>query len=333
MKPRLPSTAAGPRYLDKIPSCEKVRPLANVLQVGEFPSAQQQVIDAELQRYSEGDLQRNPALAEKIEAILTRSSYQVPATLVSRLPKLRIISTSGVGFDGVPLAVTRSNGVVVTHTPGVLDAAVCELAIGLLLSLLRHIPSADRFVREGAWANHLFPLTLSLAGKKVGIVGLGRIGQGIARRLAAFDVDIAYCGQEIKQSPYTFMSDLQTLATFADILILCCPGGEKTCHLIDSAVLSCLGPQGVLVNVSRGSVVNETDLIEALENRLIRGAALDVFEKEPLIESRLAALDTVVLTPHVGSATEETRHAMLRLALDNIHNVLAGQAPLTPIPS
>jgi len=307
-------------------------PLPNVLQVGEFPSAQQQVIDAELQRYSEEDLQRNPALAEKIEAILTRSSYQVPAALVSRLPKLRIISTSGVGFDGVPLAVTRSNGVVVTHTPGVLDAAVCELAIGLLLSLLRHIPSADRFVREGTWANQLFPLTLSLAGKKVGIVGLGRIGQGIARRLAAFDVDIAYCGEEIKQSPYTFMSDLQTLATFADILILCCPGGEKTRHLIDGAVLSCLGPKGVLVNVSRGSVVNETDLIQALENRLIRGAALDVFEKEPLIESSLAALDTVVLTPHVGSATEETRHAMLRLALDNIHNVLAGQDALTPVP-
>lgn len=313
--------------------------LPNVLQVGEFPIAQQQVIDAELQRYSEEDLQRNPALSERIEAVLTRSSYQLPAGLVSRLPKLKIISTSGVGFDGIPLDAARSTGVIVTHTPGVLDAAVCELAIGLLISLLRRIPSADRFVREGTWAKQLFPLTLSLAGKKVGIVGLGRIGQGIARRLAAFDVDIAYCGEEMKQSPYTFMSDLQTLATFADILILCCPGlilccpgGERTRHLIDSAVLSCLGPKGVLVNVSRGSVVNETDLIRALKNRLVRGAALDVFEQEPLIESRLAALDNVILTPHVGSATEETRNAMLRLALDNIHNVLAGQDPLTPVP-
>ena len=303
----------------------------NVLQVGEFPAAQQHVIDAELQRYTQEDLQRDPALSAVVEAVLTRSSYQLPAELVSQLPRLKIISTSGVGFDGIPLDAARSRGVVVTNTPGVLDAAVCELAIGLLLSLLRRIPSADRFVRDGTWQNQIFPLTMSLAGKRVGIVGLGRIGQGIARRLAAFDVDVAYCGEEVRDAPYTFMSDLQALATFADILILCCPGGEQTYHLINSKVLSCLGTNGVLVNVSRGTVVNEADLIDALENRLIRGAALDVFEKEPLIESRLAALDNVILTPHVGSATEETRHAMLRLALDNIHNVLAGQDPLTPV--
>lgn len=306
--------------------------LPNVLQVGEFPSAQQQVIDAELQRHTEEDLQRSPALADVIEAVLTRSSYQLPAGLVSQLPKLKIISTSGVGFDGIPLDAARTAGVVVTHTPGVLDAAVCELAIGLLLSLLRRIPSADRFVRDGSWEHQLFPLASSLAGKRVGIVGLGRIGQGIARRLSTFDVDIAYCGEEVKNAPYTFMNDLQQLATFADILILCCPGGEKTHHLINGSILSCLGARGVLINVSRGTVVNEADLIEALERRSIRGAALDVFEKEPLIGSRLAALDNVILTPHLGSATEETRHAMLRLALDNIHQVLAGQEPLTPVP-
>ncbi|WP_285424252.1 2-hydroxyacid dehydrogenase [Pseudomonas sp. efr-133-TYG-103a] len=304
--------------------------LPNVLQVGEFPTAQQQVIDRELNRYSVEDLQRNPALSENIVAVLTRSSYQLPVELIG-LPKLRIISTSGVGFDGIPLEAARDAGVVVTNTPGVLDAAVCELAIGLLLSLLRRIPTADRFVRSGTWETQNFPLTLSLAGKKAGIVGLGRIGQGIARRLAAFDVDIAYCGEQISNSPYTFMDNLQRLATFADILILSCPGGEDTRHLIDSAVLSCLGSNGMLINVSRGTVVCEADLIDALESHTIRGAALDVFEKEPLLGSKLAAMDNVVLTPHVGSATEETRHAMLRLALDNIHRVLAGQDPLTPV--
>jgi len=306
-------------------------PRPNVLQIGEFPSAQQEIIDAEVRRYAEEDLQRNPAVSEGIEAILTRSSYQFPASLLASLPNLKIIATSGVGFDGIPVDAARSRGVIVTNTPGVLDAAVCELAIGLLLSLLRRIPSADRFVRDEAWAHELFPLTSSLAGKRIGIVGLGRIGQGIARRLAGFDVEIAYCGAKVDEVPYVMLGDVQELATFADILIVCCPGGDKTRHLINSAVLSALGPGGFLVNVSRGTVVDEAALIEALENGLIRGAALDVFEKEPLIGSRLATLSNVVLTPHAGSATEETRQTMLRLALDNIHRVLDGSRALTPV--
>jgi lactate dehydrogenase-like 2-hydroxyacid dehydrogenase len=310
---------------------EKMMPLPNVLQIGEFPSAQQNIIDAEVRRYAEEDLQQDPAVSEGIEAILTRSVYQLPASLLARLPNLRIIATSGVGFDGIPLDAARSRGVIVTNTPGVLDAAVCELAIGLLLSLLRRIPAADRFVREDAWAHELFPLTSSLAGKKIGIVGLGRIGQGIARRLAGFDVEIAYCGAKVEGVPYVMISDVRALATFADILIVCCPGGEKTRHLINGAVLSSLGSSGFLINVSRGTVVDEAALIDALENGLIRGAALDVFDKEPLIGSKLATFNNVILTPHVGSATEETRHVMLRLALDNIHRVLDGGSALTPV--
>ncbi|MBU9681880.1 2-hydroxyacid dehydrogenase [Burkholderia gladioli] len=306
-------------------------PHPNVLQIGEFPSAQQDIIDAEVRRYAEEDLQRDPAVSEGIEAILTRSSYQVPASLLASLPNLKIIATSGVGFDGIPLDAARSRGVVVTNTPGVLDAAVCELAIGLLLSLLRRIPSADRFVRDEAWAHELFPLTSSLAGKRIGIVGLGRIGQGIARRLAGFDVEIAYCGSKVEGLPYAMISDVRELASFADILIVCCPGGDRTRHLIDGVVLSALGSSSFLVNVSRGTVVDEAALIDALENGLIRGAALDVFEKEPLIGSRLTTLSNVVLTPHAGSATEETRHTMLRLALDNIHRVLDGSCALTPV--
>jgi len=306
-------------------------PRPNVLQIGEFPSAQQDIINAEVRRYAQEDLQRDPAVSRGIEAILTRSSYQLPASLLASLPNLKIIATSGVGFDGIPLDAARSRGVIVTNTPGVLDAAVCELAIGLLLSLLRRIPSADRFIRDGAWAHELFPLTSSLAGKGIGIVGLGRIGQGIARRLAGFDVEIAYCGSKVEGLPYEIFSDVQKLAAFADILIVCCPGGDRTRHLIDGAVLSALGSSGFLVNVSRGTVVDEAALIDALEKGLIRGAALDVFEKEPLIGSRLATLSNVVLTPHVGSATEETRHTMLRLALDNIHRVLDGSCALTPV--
>ena len=284
-----------------------------------------------MRRYAEEDLQRNPAVSEGIEAILTRSSYQLPASLLESLPNLKIIATSGVGFDGIPVDAARSRRVIVTNTPGVLDAAVCELAIGLLLSLLRRIPSADRFVRDEAWAHELFPLTSSLAGKRIGIVGLGRIGQGIARRLAGFDVEIAYCGAKVEGVPCVMLADVQELATFADILIVCCPGGDKTRHLINGAVLSALGSSGFLVNVSRDTVVDEAALIDALANGAIRGAALDVFEKEPLIGSKLATFSNVVLTPHAGSATEETRHTMLRLALDNIHRVLDGSCALTPV--
>lgn len=307
-------------------------PLPCVLQIGQFPTAQQSVIDAELRRYAESDIEQDTTVATRIQAILTRSNYQVPASWLARLPHLKVIATSGVGFDGIPVAAARAASVTVTHTPGVLDAAVCELAIGLLLSLMRRIPTADQFVRSEAWAGELFPLTSSLEGKRIGIVGLGRIGRGIAQRLAGFGVEISYCGSTRQEAPYGFFQDIRALAEYADILVVCCPGGEKTRHLIDAQVLDRLGPQGFLVNVSRGTVVDERALTDALTDGKIRGAALDVFEAEPLVNSPLAKLPNVVLTPHAGSATEETRQAMLRLALDNIHRVLAGQSALTPVP-
>lgn len=307
-------------------------PLPCVLQIGQFPAAQQSVIDGELLRYTEKDMERDEAMRASIQAILTRSNYQVPASWLARLPQLKVIATSGVGFDGIPVAAARAAGVVVTHTPGVLDGAVCELAIGLLLSLLRRIPAADQFVRSQAWALELFPLTSSLEGKRVGIVGLGRIGRGIAQRLAGFGVEIGYCGSARQEVPYGFFQDIRALAEYADILMVCCPGGDTTRHLINADVLGLLGPRGFLVNVSRGSVVDEPALIEALATGGIRGAALDVFEAEPLINSPLTQLPNVVLMPHAGSATEETRQTMLRLALDNIHRVLDGQGALTPVP-
>jgi len=302
-----------------------------ILKIGSFPEAMQRVIDAEFACHDAAEVERSTELHGRIRAIVTRSNYAVPLALVQALPRLAVIATSGVGHDGIPVAAAKARGVVVTNTPGVLDGAVSELAIGLLLALLRKIPDADRFVRAGGWSEGLYPLTTGLAGKRVGIVGLGRIGRGIARRLAGFDVEIAYTGTRAQDLPYGFVAEVGALAEASDILIVCCRGGEATRHLIDAGVLERLGPEGFLVNVARGSVVDEAALTAALAAGRLRGAALDVFETEPLADSPLRRLANTVFSPHAGSATEETRRVMLRLALDNIHRVLAGQPALTPL--
>ncbi|MFX1689701.1 2-hydroxyacid dehydrogenase [Paraburkholderia sp. A2RI-6] len=301
-----------------------------VLKLGTFPDELQRVIDDELQCYSEEEVVEEAPLRAQIGAIITRSNYRISPELLCNLPKLRIIATSGVGYDGIPVAAAKERGVVVTNTPGVLDAAVCELAVGLLLAVLRKIPSMDRHVRSGDWKHGSYPLTTGLSGKRVGIVGLGRIGHGIAKRLVPFGVEIAYAGRN-QALTYRHYNDVQQLADCVDILILSCPGGPATHHLVNADVLERLGSQGFLVNVSRGSVVDEAALAAALHNGVIRGAALDVFESEPLINSPLLHLPNVVFTPHAGSATEETRRAMLRITLDNIHRVLDGLDALTPV--
>ncbi|MBN3725114.1 NAD(P)-dependent oxidoreductase [Burkholderia sp. Ac-20379] len=304
---------------------------SQVLKIGAFPDALAPTIDAELDCHSEAALERDPALAGRIEAIITRSNYRIAPELIDALPALKIIATSGVGHDGIPVAHAKARGIVVTNTPGVLDAAVCELAVGLLLALLRKIPAMDRHVRSGAWRDGPYPLTNGLAGKRVGIVGLGRIGKGIAARLAPFDVELAYCGGAAQPVAYRWHADAEALAEQSDILIVCCPGGAATHRLIGAAVLERLGPQGFLVNVARGTVVDEAALTAALTSGTIRGAALDVFESEPLADSPLREMANTVLTPHAGSATEETRRTMLRLMLDNVHRVLSGEAALSAV--
>ncbi|HEX7931855.1 MAG TPA: 2-hydroxyacid dehydrogenase [Paraburkholderia sp.] len=301
-----------------------------VLKIGVFPDELQRVIDAELQCYSEEQIMEDAALRAQIGAIITRSNYRISPELLDQLPMLSIIATSGVGYDGIPVAAARERGIVVTNTPGVLDSAVCELAVGLLLAMLRKIPAMDQYVRSGAWKTAPYSLTTGLAGKRVGIVGLGRIGGGIAERLIPFGVEIAYTGREQAVS-YGHFGDVQQLAYYADVLILSCPGGPATHHLVNAEVLKCLGSEGFLVNVARGSVIDETALAAALQDKVIRGAALDVFESEPLIESPLLHEANVVLAPHAGSATEETRRTMLRITLDNIHRVLDGHEALTPV--
>jgi lactate dehydrogenase-like 2-hydroxyacid dehydrogenase len=308
------------------------RSLETLIEIGEFAPELQQQIDREFRCLTVEEVLGDEALRTSVKGIVTRSNYKVPLDVVEALPALKVIATSGVGFDGIPVAWAQQRGIVVTHTPGVLDAAVCELAVGLLLALLREIPQADRHVRSGAWQRSLYPLTTSLADKRVGIVGLGRIGKGIAQRLAPFGVQLAYAGRRQKEAPYRHFADAKAMAAEIDIMILACKGGAETRHLVNADVLKALG-SGFLVNISRGTVVDEAALFDALTAGSLRGAALDVFEDEPLRDSPLLGLPNLLFSPHAGSATTETRSAMLRLTLDNLHAVLAGRPAKTPVPT
>jgi len=302
-----------------------------ILQVGEFPGPMQALVDERYDCWREPDLESYPGRTARVRGIVTRSNYAVPATLIERLPGLRIIATCGVGYDLIPVDFASARGITVTNTPEVLNDAVAELCIGLMLSMLRQIPTADRFVREGEWTRRTFPLTANLAGKRVGIVGMGRIGREIADRLTPFKVELGYHARTPRALPWRFEPDLQALAGWSDILILAVPGGVATAGMIDAEVLEALGPDGYLVNMARGSVVDEPALIEALAHHRIAGAALDVFEAEPQIDPRFATFDNVVLVPHVGSATHETRSAMVKLMLDNLEQFFRTGQALTPV--
>jgi lactate dehydrogenase-like 2-hydroxyacid dehydrogenase len=320
---------AQPAPAGSIDAGARARP--HLLQVGEFPPELQDEIDREFTVHSFAAATVDAGLAASIVGIITRSNYTITAEMIAAFPNLRIVATSGVGYDGIPLDAARARGITVTNTPGVLDAAVCELALGILLALLRRIPQGDAYTRSGAWSKAAFPLTTSLAGKSVGILGLGRIGQGIAKRLAPFDVRLFYSGSAKPGLPYTRVGSVIELARTVDILFVCCRGGAATEKLVNAAVLEALGPEGFLINMSRGSVVDEAALVEALKHGAIKGAGLDVYNNEPEPDPALLAASNTVLTPHVGSATRETRRLMLRLTLDNLHAVLAGQPALTPV--
>ncbi len=302
-----------------------------LLKIGVFPSAVEARLRQVFDLVDAEELDKAPELHGKIQGIVTRSNYSIAEALLERLPGLRIIATNGVGYDGIPMAYARNRGIVVTNTPGVLDNAVAELAIGLVLALLRRLPQADGFVKSGAWQTGQFPLGISLAGKKIGLVGLGRIGKEIAKRLVPFDVEIAYFGRQAQQVAWPFFDDLKKLASYADILIVTCPGGPGTYRIINAPVLNSLGPAGILVNIARGSVVDEDDLYHALAGKAILGAALDVFNKEPLAGSPLSTLDNVILTPHMGSATHETRMAMAALAIQNLTSYFKTGQATTPV--
>jgi lactate dehydrogenase-like 2-hydroxyacid dehydrogenase len=252
---------------------------------------------------------------------------------MDQLPALKIVSVMGVGYDGIDVAAAKARGVVVTHTPGVLNDDVADLAIALMLSLSRQIARADRFVRAGQWSGGPLPLGRKVSGARLGIVGMGRIGQAIAHRATAFDMRIAYTARSAKtELPYTYHPSPAALAAQTDFLVVITPGGAGTRKLIDAQVLKALGAQGCLINVARGSVVDETALVDALRGGVIAGAALDVFEDEPNVPQALREMDNVVLTPHIGSATAQTRRAMAELAFANLHAQLTGQPLHTPVP-
>jgi len=306
-----------------------------LLQIGSFPPEVQSRLDAEFDCLRAADLDtalaRDPARADSIRALVTRSNLEVPASLVERLPRLEIIATCGVGYDLIPLELAARRGIAVSNTPDVLNAAVAELCIGGLLSLLRKLPQADRYVREGRWVDASFPLASSLAGKRVGIAGLGRIGKDIARRLEPFGVSLAYHGRTDQRLAWRFEAELAALARDVDVLIVAAPGGRETARMIDARVLDALGPQGVLVNVARGSLVDQEALLAALEQGRIAGAALDVFDNEPDVDARFFGLENVLLMPHIGSATHETRAAMAELMLDNLRAWFRDGRVLTPV--
>jgi hydroxypyruvate reductase len=285
------------------------------------------------QRLHETDPAAFAKVAPRIRGIAASGESKVTDGLMAQLPALEIISVMGVGYDGIDVAAAKARGVAVTHTPGVLNDDVADLAIALMLAWARQVVRADRFVRVGQWSNGPLPLGRKVSGARLGIVGMGRIGQAIALRAAAFGMKIAYTARSTKSElPYRCLPTVAALAAQSDFLVVITPGGAGTRKLIDAEVLAALGPQGCLVNVSRGSVVDEAALIAALQSGAIGGAALDVFESEPNVPQPLREMDNVVLTPHIGSATTQTRRAMAELAFGNLNAGLTGQALITPVP-
>jgi lactate dehydrogenase-like 2-hydroxyacid dehydrogenase len=285
-------------------------------------------------RLHETDAEAFGAVAPRIRGIAASGESKVGAELIAGLPALEIISVMGVGYDGIDVGAAKARGIQVTHTPNVLNDDVADLAIGLMLCAARQLPAADRYVRSGQWAAAgPMPLARKMSGARLGLVGMGRIGQAIARRASAFGMDIAYTARSARPGvPYRYLPTATALAAESDFLVVITPGGAGTRKLIDAEVLAALGSNGILVNVARGSVVDEAALIEALERGVIAGAGLDVFENEPHVPARLLALPHVVLAPHIGSATGQTRQAMADLAAANLAAHFAGRPLLSPVP-
>ncbi|MFC0252143.1 2-hydroxyacid dehydrogenase [Massilia consociata] len=270
--------------------------------------------------------------AGAVRAILTTGTVGIDAALAAAFPALEIVSVHGAGLDAVDLDGLAARGIVVTNTPDVLTDDVADFAVGLLLAAVRRIPLLDQYVRAGHWVEKrpLLPAR-SLTGKVAGIYGYGRIGQAVGMRLRAFGMHLRYYQRSAGPEPAMRAASLLELAQQSDVLVACTPGGAQTRHALDAAVLAALGPQGTVVNIARGSVVDARALAELLATGRLGAAALDVFEEEPDVPAALLALDNVVLTPHVGSFTVEARRAMAELAVANLSAWFGGKPPLTPV--
>ena len=259
-------------------------------------------------------------IKKEVDAIAVMGGYKITPELMKGMPNLKIIACYGVGYDAIDINFAKSLGIKVTNTPEVLNDEVADTAIALMLCVYKKIVAADNFARNNSWAKGEFPLTKKFTGTKLGIVGMGRIGKAIAKRAEAFDCEIYYHYRNKKDVKYKYYSDLNALAKDVDTLCVITPGGKETEKLINKEILSSLGKNGVLVNVARGSVIDQDELIHFLENNLILAAGLDVYINEPNIPSELINLENTVLLPHIASGTVETRNAMGQLVFDNIEN-------------
>lgn len=268
-----------------------------------------------------------------VVAAITSSRYGITNDQMDAMPGLKAIVHFGVGYETTDVDHARARGILVSNTPDVLTDCVADLAVGGLIDVLRRMSAADRFVRRGDWRDGQFPLATKVTGRRVGILGLGRIGRAIAHRLTAFDCALSYHSRHrVPDVPYPHADSPVALASGVDVLVVATSGGPATAGLVSADVLEALGPNGYLVNIARGSVVDEPALVAALTSGGIAGAALDVFADEPDVPAPLMDLDNVVLLPHIASATTETREAMGDLALRNLHQFMTGGTLLTPVP-
>jgi D-3-phosphoglycerate dehydrogenase len=308
----------------------------DVLAFGAFP---EETVDELERRFALTLFEPPPApeqipkhVRDHVRGLATTVNRGASAELIALLPKLEIISCFGVGLDIIDLAAARRRGIAVTNTPGLVVDDVADLAVGLMLASARQIVFADRFVRDGSWRKGSIPLGRSLGRKTVGVLGLGGIGRAIADRCTALRMQVIYSGPRRKpDAPYEYLADLIELARRSDYLMVACKGGPETRHLVSAAAIAALGPAGTLVNVARGSVVDEAALVAALADRRLGYAALDVFENAPNIRPELLALPNVIVQPHHGNATVETHHAVGCLMIENLVAHFEGRPLRTPV--
>ncbi|WP_436644482.1 2-hydroxyacid dehydrogenase [Microbaculum sp. FT89] len=287
--------------------------------------------DFRLHRLPDGDASvLDEDVRNRVRALL--AAGPVPATLMEALPRLELIANAGAGYDMIDMEAARRRSIAVTNTPDVTDDCVADLALALILAVARDVLRGDRFVRSGKWLQAGYPLVRKVGGRKVGILGMGRIGKAIAKRAAAFDMTVAYHNRRpLEDGEHTYFKSLPELADWSDVLVVACPGGAETHHLVDRTVMQALGSEGIVANISRGTVIDEQALIEALEQGVIAGAGLDVFEHEPKVPERLTRLDNVVLMPHRGGGTIETWEDACDLAKANLAAFFAARPLLTRV--
>ncbi len=313
-----------------------IRP--NILQIGPYPDWDQEPLDAmfEVHRYFEArdkaDFLRR--VGPDVEGIATRGELGADRAMIAACPQLKVISVYGVGYDAVDLAACSERGIAVSNTPDVLTKDVADLGVAMMLCQSRGIVGAEAWVRDGSWAAQgLYPLRRRVHGAKAGVLGLGRIGYEVAKRLAGFDMDIAYSDVSSKDyaADWTYIADPLDLARHADVLFVTLAASAATRHIVNRPVIDAVGPEGMIVNISRASNIDEDALLNALESGALGSAALDVFEGEPALNPRFLRLPNVLLQPHHASGTVETRKAMGKLVRDNLAAFFNGQSLLTPV--